>query len=454
MQYLSTPVPCQPSLAHMQPLRRRYGPGSGAQYLLYYNVGVYMGAPIDLKIMSVSLSNAAGGVNTSPGGYASASTAYTNMYSAYAGYIGLYSGWKATVTFQIQDRAGNPLELPGFYFTFLDIDSVYEAITVGNGGARYIISTDSNLAVTSNAYSTTFSSSTSSDVVDIPTDATTMNEAQQKHAVTLMYRSTSRFTVTLGNSMSSSEDEWKLRYYWFGGISNLVTLSPPPPPPSPPPFPPPFPPPPCQTKTYGSCAGSATCCISPGTVGYYQGMRTTEWECRARGVYGGAPGSEQCVPKDTSATPSPAPSAAPTPTPVGGACQAKPFGGCGGAVFPTCCIPSGTFGTDKTTDVRTDIWACRSWMGRTYSQCVPTSTTPPDPVVASPPPPSTVRGCQSSAYGACGGSKWCCVDTVGYVGEIQTSKWSCRAWKGRNYNQCLPEVAPNPPPFPPPMPPA
>lgn len=237
---------------------------------------------------------------------------------------------------------------------------------------------------------------------------------------------------------------------------------------------------------YGACGGAyntATigCCIPRGTIGYFQGKSTADFECQAiNDAY------SQCVPvilpPASPPAPPPPPSpptqpplpnpppAVPAPTPPPAMpCQTKAFGGCGGKHLSHtgCCVPAGTTGYDHASGaaVLTAHFECRSWLGRPYSQCLPTvapsasgetlalaAATPSgvvrgvsvDPSMAKKATSLKARPCQPKTYARCDGGDFagCCIPsgTVGYKSGVRTEKWSCGQWKDHGYSQCLPEA--------------
>ena len=191
---------------------------------------------------------------------------------------------------------------------------------------------------------------------------------------------------------------------------------------------------------------TADCCVAAGTVGYVRGERTEMWGCSPI-----SPAYSQCVPWIGDQPPSP-PSPPPPPAGDGGMpCQEKPYGGCGGThtTHSSCCIAAGTKGYDM--GVHTEMWACRFWKGRAYSQCLPTAAPPSPELLPSPEPLPTVAispklakdakkltpsaTCQTKTYGRCDGKDFsgCCIEkgTTGHIDGKATTSWACETYNGQ-----------------------
>ena len=143
---------------------------------------------------------------------------------------------------------------------------------------------------------------------------------------------------------------------------------------------------PCQQKPYGGCGGThtkeSTCCIASGTTGYDVSsgdrVQTSSWSCR----FWKGRAYSQCLPTgDGRAAPiavspklaegakklakgkgSDQSSAAPIP-----GCQTKTYSRC--EKETGCCVAPGTKG--YVDGKKTTSWACKSWKGHPYSQCLP-----------------------------------------------------------------------------------
>ena len=144
---------------------------------------------------------------------------------------------------------------------------------------------------------------------------------------------------------------------------------------------------PCQQKPYGGCGGThtkeLTCCIASGTTGYDMSsgdrVQTSSWSCR----FWKGRAYSQCLP--TAAPPSPEllPSPEPLPTVAispklakdakkltpSATCQTKTYGRCDGKDFSGCCIEKGT--TGHIDGKATTSWACETYNGHSYKQCIP-----------------------------------------------------------------------------------
>jgi len=210
---------------------------------------------------------------------------------------------------------------------------------------------------------------------------------------------------------------------------------------------------------FGSCGGRyhqdvIGCCITPGTIGYFQGKATSDFECKVvNDAY------SQCVPADaTAAATAAAVRSSPPADKKGTPCQQKPYGGCGGTHKSEsgCCVAAGTKGYEHIDGkpFQTDQWMCRAHKGRDYSQCLPTFVAPAprsvtiDPAKAAKAPvlkapAAKAVECQVKPYGACDREfVGCCIPegTAGWSEGKKAYAFTCKSWKGHKYKQCLPEA--------------
>ena len=164
------------------------------------DVGVYNGTQVNVRVAFIDLDGDTGGpLATRPNPSALNHTRLAeDACTGQLGSIYLFSGWKATVTFFLEDTAGNPLTLPHFFFTFLDIDTHHESVTVA-GHTFHVLADQTVLSVAQGANETEVFTANVVQGRKSPLDTSEMSEAQRQHAVALAFSNTSSFTVILGD---------------------------------------------------------------------------------------------------------------------------------------------------------------------------------------------------------------------------------------------------------------
>ena len=186
------------------------GPSSGVQEMRYPNVATLSGQPVDLVVRA-----------TNP--YSSTRANVNNGCSGLFGSIHMNADATLDLMFEFKLGGTNmPVTLPGFQFSFLDIDQFYGNVAIESvrvsGYTSYYLTEPTLVQFIDGA----FKSTTFGNAANNPTDPMTLNPEQSQFAVSFRFDAVSSFAATLQVEGGSG------RNFLFSGISNVAPNCPPP----------------------------------------------------------------------------------------------------------------------------------------------------------------------------------------------------------------------------------
>ena len=215
------------------------GPDTGAEELRFGNAGVFNGRPFDAVIETV-------------GSYVKGNGDNGCGASGKFGKLVMRRSQEASFTMTFRDSvSGEPVTLPAFRLSFMDIDAGSnnawkEQLSV-RGFHEYTLEEHTYLTTTAGQgsassdlwFSSTPAYSPASTSADNPTDPQALTETQRRLSVSFVFLSRSQvsFSLRSGRTMDEKNDRWQGSFF-FTGSTNLVTPCPPSPPQSPTPPPP------------------------------------------------------------------------------------------------------------------------------------------------------------------------------------------------------------------------
>lgn len=188
------------------------GPDDGAETLVYQNIAVKNGVPVDLVV-------------TTSGAYVPNAATKNGLYLGVFGIVNLKVNNAVDLTFRFVDRQGGPVTMDPFFWTFYDIDQGMDhasrrAVTV-RGFTEYRVAEESELRIeVLGDDSASFRSSLRGGKVDNPSHPMALTGTEKERTVVVKFPALSEFSVSLDESNYADVNQG--RNFLFSGPSSMV----------------------------------------------------------------------------------------------------------------------------------------------------------------------------------------------------------------------------------------